>query len=158
MKCSSKQPAVLRKPVNDSTKTGDRSSRPPSSAATEPPRTSHSTRKAPDRNPPPVPQSMAPAHGHSRHDSATANSTTTPKRTSSLKGVLNAYYKIFGGHPPKKPPRNEKPAEEIERLRRTVRKYERQLEEASNTLLLQDKVLAKWEKQGWHAKKVGPNA
>lgn len=145
---------VLRKPVHDTPKPGDKSSRPTSSAVPEPPRTSHSTRRPPSRNPPPVPQSMSATRGHTRHDSASANSTSGPKRTSSLKGVLNAYYKIFGGHPPKGPPRNEKPAEEVERLRRTVKKYERQLEEASNTLLLQDKVLAKWEKQGWRAKKV----
>jgi hypothetical protein len=74
--------------------------------------------------------------------------------------VLNAYYKIFGGHPPRKPPRNEKPAEEAERLRKLVRRYERQLEEASNTILLQDKVLAKWEKEGQkatHVSKVMPS-
>jgi hypothetical protein len=144
----------LRKPVKYNPKAEDNSSRPTFSAVAEPAQTSQSTQNLPSPTSPPAPESMAPTQGHARHDSATANSTATPKRSSSLKGVLNAYYKIFGGHPPKKPPRNEILTEEIERLRRTVRKYERQLEEASNTLLLQDRVLAKWEKQGWHATKV----
>jgi hypothetical protein len=97
---------------------------------------------------------MPSAIRHARHDSATNNTPPPPKRSSSFKGVLNAYYKIFGGHPPKKAPRNESRADETERLRQTVKKYEEQLEEASNTLLLQDKVLASWEKQGWKIKKV----
>ncbi|TID15151.1 putative chemotaxis methyl-accepting receptor signaling protein [Venturia nashicola] len=68
-----------------------------------------------------------------------------PRRSSSVKNVFNAYYKIFGGKPPSKPPATELPGEEAERLRRVVRRYEKQLEEASNTIMLQDKVLAKWE-------------
>lgn len=68
-----------------------------------------------------------------------------PKRSSSVKNVLNAYYKIFGGKPSSKPPAAELPAEEADRLRKLVRRYEKQLEEASNTIMLQDKVLAKWE-------------
>lgn len=62
-----------------------------------------------------------------------------------MKNVFNAYYKIFGGKPPSKPPAAEQPVEEAERLRKVVRRYEKQLEEASNTIMLQDKVLAKWE-------------
>jgi hypothetical protein len=99
---------------------------------------------------------MPSAIRHARHDSATTNipPPPAPKRSSSFKGVLNAYYKIFGGHPPKRSSRHESITEETERLRQTVKKYEEQLEEASNTLLLQDKVLASWEKQGWKVKKV----
>ena len=59
--------------------------------------------------------------------------------------MLNTYYKIFGGSP-KKPPKHEKLPEEADRLRRLTKKYEAQLEEASNILLLQDKVIARWEK------------
>ena len=81
---------------------------------------------------------------HSRHDSA-MQAPTPPKRTSSFKSVLNTYYKIFGGSP-KKTPKHEKLPEEAERLRKLVKKYEAQLEEASNILLLQDKVIARWEK------------
>jgi len=66
---------------------------------------------------------------------------------------LNAYYKLFGGET-KKPRHNETPTQESERLRKTLKKYEKQLEEVSTTLLLQDKILATFEKQGWHAKKV----
>jgi hypothetical protein len=89
---------------------------------------------------------------HSRHDSA-MQAPTPPKRTSSFKSVLNTYYKIFGGSP-KKTPKHEKPAEEADRLRKLTKKYEAQLEEASNILLLQDKVIAKWEKDA--AKKGTP--
>ncbi|QDS74960.1 hypothetical protein FKW77_004835 [Venturia effusa] len=81
---------------------------------------------------------------HSRHNSVEAR-PGAPRRSSSVKNVFNAYYKIFGGKPPSKPPASEQPVDETARLRRMVRRYERQLEEASNTIMLQDKVLAKWE-------------
>lgn len=88
---------------------------------------------------PPVPESKS-SNGNSKSD----QTATLPKRSSSFRNVLNSYWKVFGGSP-KKPPKHEKPHEEAERLRRTVKKYEGQLEEASNILLLQDKVIARWE-------------
>jgi len=38
------------------------------------------------------------------------------------------------------------PPTEEERMRQTIRLYETQLEEASNTIILQDRVLVKWER------------
>lgn len=81
---------------------------------------------------------------HSKQSSMEAR-PGAPRRSSSVKNVLNAYYKIFGGKPPSKPPAAEQPVEEADRLRKVVRRYEKQLEEASNTIMLQDKVLQKWE-------------
>lgn len=81
---------------------------------------------------------------HSKQNSTEAR-PSAPRRSSSVKNVFNAYYKIFGGKPSSKPPAAELPVEEADRLRRLVRRYEKQLEEASNTIMLQDKVLTKWE-------------
>ena len=103
------------------------------------------TAPTPSKSLPPVPTPKNPKR-HSRHDSAMA-APTTPKRSSSFRSVLNTYYKIFGGSP-KKVPKHEKLPEQAERLQKLVKKYEAQLEEASEILLLQDKVIARWEKEG----------
>ena len=99
---------------------------------------------APTKALPAVPTPQKKSSRHSRHDSA-MQAPAPPKRSSSFRSVLNTYYKIFGGSP-KKTPKHEKLPEEAERLRKLVKKYEAQLEEASEILLLQDKVIARWEK------------
>jgi hypothetical protein len=90
---------------------------------------------------------------HKRHDSAIVASPGRPRRSSSVRSVLQSYRKVFAGRatrnrsPSRDGTREARPSGEFDNLRRTVQKYEAQLEEASTTILLQDSILAKWEKQ-----------
>jgi hypothetical protein len=71
-----------------------------------------------------------------------------PRRSRSVRDSFQAYYKVFKSraYRNRSPPRNEAMEEELQRLRKASKTYEKQLEEASDTILLQDKVLLRWEK------------
>jgi hypothetical protein len=71
-----------------------------------------------------------------------------PRRSRSVRDSFQAYYKVFKSRANRNrsPPRNEAIEEELQRLRKTIKTYEKQLEEASDTILLQDRVLTRWEK------------
>jgi hypothetical protein len=125
----------------------------PSDVEVPRPSTSQKLKKVTSSSPPPLPEKETSSKRRSRHDSVT-QSPSMPRRSSSFKGILNAYYKVFGGHPPSKAPSIERPLDEVDRLKQVVREYEKQLEEASNTILLQDKVLTRWEKTGQLETKV----
>jgi hypothetical protein len=86
---------------------------------------------------------------HKRHDSGVMASPGRPRRSSSVRNALQSYRKVFSGRKPrnKSPPRTENASGDVENLRQTVRKYERELEEASTTIMLQDRILSKWERQ-----------
>jgi hypothetical protein len=86
---------------------------------------------------------------HKRHDSGVMTSPGRPRRSSSVRTALQSYRKIFSGRKPrnKSPPRIEQVSGEVESLRQTIQKHERDLEEASTTILLQDQVLSKLERQ-----------
>ena len=80
-----------------------------------------------------------------RHDSVTSPpSPTAPKRSRSWR---SAYNRVFGSSTRKSLHKDEKPEEEIVRLQKTVQRQEQELEEASNVIILQDKVLVKLDKQ-----------
>jgi cobalamin biosynthesis protein CobT len=86
----------------------------------------------------------------SRHDrvDSTTPSPGRPRRSRSVKDSFQAYYKVFKSRANRNrsPPRDEAAGEELQRLRKSIRTYEKQLEEASDTILLQDRVLTRWEK------------
>jgi hypothetical protein len=71
-----------------------------------------------------------------------------PRRSRSVRESFQAYYKVFKSraYRNRSPPRDEAMEEELQRLRKANKTYEKQLEEASDTILLQDKVLLRWEK------------
>jgi hypothetical protein len=84
---------------------------------------------------------------HEREEPVT-QSPPKPRRSRSVRDSFQAYYKVFKSraYRNRSPPRNEKMEEELQRLRNTNKTYEKQLEEASDTILLQDRVLLRWEK------------
>jgi hypothetical protein len=92
----------------------------------------------------------APEPRINRHerDEAVTQSRPKPRRSRSVRDSFQAYYKVFKSraYRNRSPPRDEKIEEELQRLRNTNKTYEKQLEEASDTILLQDRVLLRWEK------------
>jgi hypothetical protein len=85
-------------------------------------------------------------------DESTTPSPGKPRRSRSVKDSFQAYYKVFRSraYRTRSPSRGEATDEELQRLRKTLKTYEKQLEEASDTILLQDRVLTRWEKLGNH--------